>query len=107
MPLTQVGRQSTPARSGFESLQSHQSLDPMQAAAEAFGQQISPNSSCSIGSITADEARPNLGAELFVTAAAPAARPRQPGIETAPRDTERPAHPVHGPDPPVPRNEGE
>jgi hypothetical protein len=31
LPLTQIGRQSTPARTGFESLQSHQSLDPMQS----------------------------------------------------------------------------
>jgi hypothetical protein len=32
------GRQSTPARSGFESLRSHQSLYPVQAAAEALSQ---------------------------------------------------------------------
>jgi hypothetical protein len=58
----------------------------------------------SVGPITADEARLNLGTELFIAAAA---RPLQQSIEPTPRDTERPAHPIHGPDPPVLRNEAE
>ena len=49
-PLTYIGRQSTPARPGIESLQSHQSRNPMQTAAEAFGQRITPDPSGSIGS---------------------------------------------------------
>src|SRR5215472_81587 len=39
--------------------------------------------------------------------AALAARSCPPAIEATPRDTERLAHPVHGPDPPVLRDEGE
>ena len=63
----------------------------MQAAEEPFGQQIAPHPSGSIGSIATDEARPNLGAELLIAAAASAARSLAPGIEPAPRDTGRPA----------------
>ena len=42
LPLTQIGRQSTPARAGFESLQSHQSLDPMQPTGNAIRKKIVP-----------------------------------------------------------------
>jgi hypothetical protein len=35
------------------------------------------------------------------------ARPRQPRIEAAPRETERPAQPPYRPDSPVLRDEGE
>ena len=94
-----------PARTGLESLQSHQSLNPMQATGNAFLDQIVPHPPGTIGSIAADEARPNLGAELLIAAAASAVRSLQPGIEPTPRDTERPAHPIHGPDPSVLRNE--
>jgi hypothetical protein len=40
LPLTQIGRQATPSRTSFESLQPHQPLDPMQTARHAFCQQI-------------------------------------------------------------------
>jgi hypothetical protein len=105
LPLTQIGRQSTPARTGFESLQSHQSLDPMQAACNAFRKEIVPDPPGSVRPIAADEARANLGAELFIAAVASAARSLQPGVQSAARDTESPSHPTHGPDPPVLRNE--
>jgi len=74
LPLTQIGRQSTPARAGFEGLQSHQSLDSMQTTGDALGQQIAPHPPGVIGSIAAQEARPNFGAKLFVAAVASAAR---------------------------------
>ncbi len=105
LPLTQIGRQSTSARTGFETLQSHQSFNPMQAAWNAFLEEIVPDTPGSVGPITADEARPNLGAELFIAAVASAAWSPQPSVKSAARDTERPAHPIHGPDPPVLRNE--
>jgi hypothetical protein len=47
------------------------------------------------------EAGAHFGNELLVSMAAAAARPCQPRVEAAPRDTERPAHPVRRPDPPV------
>jgi len=79
----------------------------MQAAGYALRQQIAPDPPGSIGSVAADEARPDLGTELFIAAAASTARSLQPGVKPTPRDTERPAHPVYGPDPPVLRNEAE
>ena len=79
----------------------------MQAAGYALRQQIAPDPPGSIGSVAADEARPDLGTELFIAAAAPTAWPPQPGIEPAARDTERPAHPIRRPDPPVLRDERE
>jgi hypothetical protein len=54
-----------------------------------------------LGPIAAEEAGTHLRAEPFITAAACAGRSRQPRIETATRDTERLAHPVRRPDPPV------
>ena len=107
LPLTQIGRQSTPSRTGFESLQSHQALDPMQTTRYAFRQQVVPHPPGAIGPIAGNEACPNLGAQLFIAAAAPTARPLQPGIEPTPRDTERPAQPIRRPDPPVLRNKSE
>src|SRR5271157_5859581 len=66
----------------------------MQPAGNAFGQQIVPDPSGAVGPIAANEARPNLGTELLIAAAAPTARSCQPGIEATPRDTERPAQPI-------------
>lgn len=57
----------------------------MQAAGDAFGQKIVPHPPGAVGSIAADEARPNLGAKLLIAAAASAARPLQPSIEPTPR----------------------
>jgi hypothetical protein len=79
----------------------------MQTARYPFRQNVMPYPPGAIGSIAAQEARPDLRAELFFALAAPTARSCQLSIETAPRDTERPAHPIHGPDPPVLRNESE
>ena len=80
---------------------------PGQGQMKAEQLEIAPDAPGSIGPIAADEARSNLGAEFFIAAAASAARSLQPGVQSSARDTERPAHPVHGPDPPVLRNEGE
>jgi hypothetical protein len=66
-----------------------------------------PDPPGAIGPVTAEEARANLGAELFIAAATLTARPYQPGIETASRDTERLAQPSRRPDPPVLHNETE
>jgi hypothetical protein len=107
LPLTQIGRQPTPARTRFEGLQPHQSLDPVQSARDAVGGKITPNPPGAVGAVAANKAGAHLGAEFIIAAAAPTARPCQPGIEAAPRDTERPAHPIRRPDPPVLRNEGE
>ena len=94
LPLTQVGRQTTPARPCFEGLQPHQSLDPVQSAQHAFGGKVVPHPPGAVGPVAAKEARANLGAELFIAAAALTARPCQPGIEATPRDTERLAQPI-------------
>jgi hypothetical protein len=106
LPLTQIKRQSTPARSGFKSLQPHQSLDAMQPAWDAFRQQIVPNPPSSIGPIAGKETHPNLRAKLFICGAADCAVAAA-RLEPTSRDTERPAHPIHGPDPPVLRNKAE
>ena len=95
------------ARACFKPLGPHQSLDPMQAAGHALGQQVVPHAPGSIGAITPDEAGPHLGRERLIGSAAPAARSLQPGIEPAARDTERPAYPIRRPNPPVLRDEGE
>src|SRR6202022_434797 len=103
----QIERQSTPSRTGFESLQSHQTFDPMQSTRHAFCQHIVPHPPAAIGSIAGEEAGTNLRAQLLIAPAALTAWPCQPGIEPTPRDTERPAQPFRWPDPPVLRNKTE
>jgi len=107
LPLAQVRRQATPARACFKALQPHQSLDPVQAAAHAIGQQVAPHPPGAIGAVARQEACAHLCAQLFVLMAACAAWPGQPGVESTARDTERLAYPYRRPDPPVLRNEGE
>jgi hypothetical protein len=68
---------SPPARTGFESLQPHQTLDPVQAARHTLGGKITPYPPGAIGWIAAEEACPYLGAELVIVTAALAARPGQ------------------------------
>src|ERR1700733_12863602 len=77
----------------------------MQTARYPFRQHVVPHPPGAVGSIAGNEARPDLGAHLFIAAAASTARSRQPAIEATPRDTERPAQPIRRPDPPVLRNE--
>jgi len=85
----------------------HQSLDPMQPTSGTFGKQVVPHAPGAISSIATQEAGANLRTEFLIALAALTARPRQPRIEAAPRDTERPAQPPRRPDPPVLRDEGE
>ena len=40
LPLTQIGRQSTPSRAAREPAGPHQTLDPMQSTRHAFRQQV-------------------------------------------------------------------
>jgi hypothetical protein len=70
-------------------------------------QQVSPHPPGAVGPMAGKEAGADLRAELLITAAACTAWPGQPRIEAAARDTERLAHPVRRPDPPVLRNETE
>jgi hypothetical protein len=107
LPLTQIGRQTTPSRTRFESLQPHQSLDPTQPAIDPVFDYVAPYAPGAVSPVAAEEACTNLRAQFFVVAAALAARSRQPGIEATPRDTERSAHPIDRPYPPVLRDEGE
>jgi len=107
LPLTQIRRQSTPARARFKGLLPHQSFDPMQATPYPFGEQIVPNTPGPVGSIARQKAGTNLRANVLIAPAALTARPCQPGIEAAPRDTERLAQPFRRPDPPVLRDETE
>jgi hypothetical protein len=78
----------------------HQSFDPVQTDSKSRQTRPGP-----IGPIARQEAGADLRVELFITAAAPTERSCQPSVASATRDTERPAHPVHGPDPPVLRIE--
>src|ERR1035437_7174327 len=79
----------------------------MQSTRCTLRNQIVPYAPGAIGPITREEAGANLRAQLFIVLTAPTARSCQPGIEPAPRDTERPAQPSRRPDHPVLRDEGE
>ena len=78
----------------------------MQAALHAVCQQIVPHPARAISPIAANVAGPDFGAHVLVIPGALRWRPGQPGMEAASRDTERPAHPRHRPDPSVLRDEG-
>src|SRR6516225_6369929 len=82
-------------------------LHPIVWRRQPIRQQVSPHTPGAIGPVARQEAGADLRTKLFVAAAALTARACRPGIEATPRDTERLAHPVHGPDPPVLRNERE
>src|SRR5271168_1939611 len=101
LPLTQIGRQSTPSRTGFESLEPHQTLNPMQSTRHTLRQHVVPHPPGAIGSVARKEAGANLRAHLLIAPATLTARSCQPGIEPTPRDTERLAQPFRRPDPPV------
>src|ERR1700729_1793789 len=97
LPLTLIGRHATPSRTCSESLQSHQSLDPMQSTRHPFCQHVVPHTPGTVRPIARKEAGSNLRAQLFVASAALTTRPRQPSIEAtparhrAPRTTNPPA----------------
>ena len=82
-------------------------LDAVQAAAMPEGQHVVPHASRTIRAVTAQEALAHLAAQQLVGQITSAARPGQPGIEAASRDTERLAHQVHRPGPSVFRDEAE
>lgn len=84
LPLTQIRWQATSSGACFESLQPHQSLDPVQAARQTFRQQVMPYPPGAIGPIARKKAGADPRAEFLLAAAASTARPFQPGI---PRDT--------------------
>ena len=91
VPLTQIRRQATPSGACFESLQPHQSLDPVQTTRQSLRQQVAPHPPGAVGSVARKEAGANLRTQRFIFPAALTARSCQPGIEPTPRDTERPA----------------
>src|SRR5207245_2485228 len=98
LPLTQIGRQATPARTSFESLYSHQTLNPMQPTRHSLRQHVVPHPPGAIGPVAGEKAGTNPSAQLFIAPTAPTARSYQPRIEPTPRDTERPAQPFRRPD---------
>ena len=99
LPLTQIGRQAPPSRTRSESLQPHQSLDPVQSAGYPLGEQIVPHPPGTIGPVAREEAGTDLRADILIAPAALTARSCQPRIKPTPRDTERPAQPFRRPDP--------
>src|SRR5665811_1756035 len=62
----------------------------MQSTRHPFRQHVVPHAPGAIRAFTCEEAVANLRAQLFIVLTAPTARSCQPGIEPAPRDTERP-----------------
>src|SRR5665213_1385475 len=64
----------------------------MKSARHTIRQHVVPHTPGAIGPVTGEEAGANLRAQLFIVLTAPTARPCQPGIEAAPRDTERLAY---------------
>ena len=107
LPVTRIGRQAPPSRPRVKGLPPHQPLDPMQSAGDPLGKHVFPNAPGTVGTVAGKEARPHLGFQFLVAAAARAARARQPGVEATTRDPERPAYPSRRPDSPVLRDESE
>ena len=66
--LATVFGQAAPTRPGTQSLGTHQPLDAMQAAIDAFRQHIPPDTPGTIGSIRTKEAYPDPVADLLVVA---------------------------------------
>lgn len=79
----------------------------MQTAGYAFGQEVVPDPASAIGAVAADVAGPDPGADLVIIPRALRWRTGEPGMEAAPRDTERLAHPRRRPDPSMLRDKGE
>ena len=88
LPLTQIGRALRACNRINRSIRCRPHDMPVR-------QQVVPHPPSAVGSIAGKKA----GAEPWRRAAAPTARSLQARHKTTPRDTERPAHPVHGPDP--------
>ncbi len=84
LPITFVLRQAPPAWPCPQSLQAHQPLDPMQAAVNAFGQQVAPDAPGAVGPVAGNEACLDLLADRFVAAGSGAGRSVQPGMEARP-----------------------
>src|SRR5262249_23920525 len=74
LPLTQIRRQAAPARTCFEGLYRHQSLDPVQTTRQSLRQQVSPHAPGAVGPITCRKACAHLRTELFIASAALTAR---------------------------------
>src|SRR5665213_4073149 len=64
----------------------------MKSARHTIRQHVVPHTPGAIGPVTGEEAGANLRAQRFIVLTAPTARPCQPGIEAAPRDTQRLAY---------------
>ena len=105
--LPHLGASTQEAEDNCAVMVAHQSLNAMQATARSVFDQVVPHAPGPIGPVTGQEACTDLRSQLFVAAAALAARSRQPGVEATARDTERPAQPCRRPDSPVLRDEGE
>lgn len=82
-------------------------FDPVQAARDALCQQVVPDTAGIVGAIATNMAGPDPGADHLIVTGTLRRRPGKPGMESTSRDTERPAHPCHRPDPSVLRDEGE
>jgi hypothetical protein len=105
--LATILRQSSAPWPRSQCLLAHQALDMVQTAAAAPRQQVVPDPPSTIRAVAADKALAHLVAKILVVPAAFAARPIQPGVEAASRDTERLAHQIQGPGLPVLRHEAE
>ena len=103
-----MSRRQTPAPGPCsQSLLTHQPLDPVKTARHTVRKHVVPHTPRPVGPVARKEACSHLRGQLFIAPGAPAPWPCQPGIEATPRDTERLAHPIRRPDPPVLRNETE
>ena len=106
-PLALIPRQPSSAWPRAQCLRPHQPLDPMQATIDAFSQHVSPDAARAIGAIRADEACPDLRANLLVVTRTLARRPVEPGMEARSRHIQRFTKPRHRPDTTVLRDERE
>ena len=60
--------QSTATGPSPQPLRLHEPFDPMQAAGDAFGEQVMPDTAGTVGAIAANMAGPDPGADHFVVA---------------------------------------
>ena len=99
--------QSTTTGSSTQCLLSHEPLNAVQTTSLTLLQHVVPHTACAVGAVAAHEALVDLSAQHFIAEAALAPGPREPRVEAASRDTERLAHQIDRPGPPVFRHEAE
>ncbi len=93
-----IFRQTAPPWSRSERVLTHQPLNAMKTARQAFSQHIMPDTPGTIGSVAVLETLPNLVQQNLIVAGMVARRAIEPGMEAGTRNPQRFAEPCHRPD---------